>query len=79
MTTEIGRVKCWVRTKSVGQKDVLDKQTGMGLNVTTTTTAQATIEQFFHAFDLDPAVAFLRQISRVLNKSKIIHGMTDCP
>ena len=40
MTTEIGRVKCWISTERLRQKNVLGKETGMVYNVKTTTTKQ---------------------------------------
>ena len=36
MTTEIGRVKCWVSTQRLGRKQVLDRETGMACIVKTT-------------------------------------------
>ena len=38
MTTEIGRVKCWISTERLRQKEVLGRETGMVYNVETTTT-----------------------------------------
>ena len=38
MTTEIGRVKCWISTERLRQKEVLGRETGMVYNVKTTTT-----------------------------------------
>ena len=38
MTTEIDRVKCWISTERLRQKEVLDRETGMVFNVKTTTT-----------------------------------------
>ena len=38
MTTEIGRVKCWISTERLRQKEVLGRETGMDYNVKTTTT-----------------------------------------
>ena len=38
MTTEIGRVKCWISTERLRQKDVLGRETGMVCDVKTTTT-----------------------------------------
>ena len=50
MTTEIGRVQCWVSTEGLRQKEVLDRETEMIYNVktttTTTTTGHALAQQF---------------------------------
>ena len=40
MTTEIGRVKCWISTERLRQQEVLGRETGMVYNVKTTTTTQ---------------------------------------
>ena len=37
-TTEIGRVKCWISTEGLRQKEVLDRETGMVYDAKTTTT-----------------------------------------
>ena len=37
MTTEIGRVKCWISTEGLRQKEVLGRETGMVYVVKTTT------------------------------------------
>ena len=37
MITEIGRVKFWISTERLGQKEVLDRDTGMVFSATTTT------------------------------------------
>ena len=42
VTTEIGRVKCWISTERLAQKEVLDRETGMVYNVKTTTTTTTT-------------------------------------
>ena len=48
MTTEIGRVKCWISTERLRQKEVLGRETGMVYNVkTTTTTTQKTFHDMY--------------------------------
>ena len=42
VTTEIGRVKCWISTEGLRQKEVLDRETGMVYDVRTTTTTTTT-------------------------------------
>ena len=41
MTTEFGRVKCWISTERLRQKEVVGKETGMVYNVKATTTTPA--------------------------------------
>ena len=50
MTTEIGRVKCWISTERLRLKEILDRETGMVFKVKITTTI--TTITYFHALQI---------------------------